>query len=552
MYILSGFIIIQGIPFLMFSAFVCIFVGFLFGRITIKGINLGSSGVFIIALLYGAIFSSQIKSTISQKSNGKNIDISASGLKILENIGLILFIGSVGFISGPTFFKNMKKNFKSYLIVGLFVVLISTLLCVIIFYIGKKSAKDPNEFSAMMVGIFAGALTSTPAFSAAKASAMDEYESAVTVGYGIAYIFGVLGVVIFVQLVPKIGDVDMDIERELILDKEYKIAKRVGTDRSDKTEQTQQTERIKISTMTSTKSLPDKSQKINIMKSEKNSNINYEKEIKLNKNISHKSKFSSGISVESEANEQKAHNIIFPDEEEKKNKDKEEEININKRIKSSINSEIVNEKENENNQEENEDNQKEEKDNKEELFVIDKNGFCAFGFAAIIGIFVGAIRIPLSKEVFDGSCFSLTTTGGVLLISIIIGHIGKIKKLSLKVEKKLLENFRELGLILFLLGTGISGGTKFIDYFKAIYFVYGIIITLVPLIIGFLFNKFVLKLCLLNNLGALTGAMTSTPALGTLINVAKTDQVGNAYAATYPFSLISVVLAAQFMVLLMK
>ena len=88
----------------------------------------------------------------------------------------------------------------------------------------------------MMVGIFAGALTSTPAFSAAKASAMDEYESAVTVGYGIAYIFGVLGVVIFVQLVPKIGDVDMDIERDLILDKEYKIAKRVGTDRSDKTE----------------------------------------------------------------------------------------------------------------------------------------------------------------------------------------------------------------------------------------------------------------------------------------------------------------------------
>lgn len=73
MYILSGFIIIQGIPFLMFSAFVCIFVGFLFGRITIKGINLGSSGVFIIALLYGAIFSSHIKSTISQKSNGKNI-----------------------------------------------------------------------------------------------------------------------------------------------------------------------------------------------------------------------------------------------------------------------------------------------------------------------------------------------------------------------------------------------------------------------------------------------------------------------------------------------
>ena len=46
--------------------------------------------------------------------------------------------------------------------------------------------------------------------------------------------------------------------------------------------------------------------------------------------------------------------------------------------------------------------------------------------------------------------------------------------------------------------------------------------------------------------------MTSTPALGTLISVAQTDQVGGAYAATYPISLISIVLASQFMVLLMK
>jgi len=76
--------------------------------------------------------------------------------------------------------------------------------------------------------------------------------------------------------------------------------------------------------------------------------------------------------------------------------------------------------------------------------------------------------------------------------------------------------------------------------------------TLVPLILGFIFCKFALKICLLNNLGSLTGGMTSTPALGTLISVAQTDQVGGAYAATYPISLISIVLASQFMVLLMK
>ena len=582
MNILSGFILIKGIPFLMLSSFVCIFLGLLMGRITIKGVSLGSSGVFIIALIYGALFSSHIKSTISQQSkDGKNIDISSNGLKILENIGLILFIGSVGFISGPNFFTSLKKNFKSYLIVGLLVILTSTLICVVIFYIAKDSEKNAEEFSVMMVGIFSGALTSTPAFSAAKSSAEGEYESAVTVGYGLAYIFGVIGVVLFVQIVPKILKVDMDIEKELIMDREYKITKRVGTDRTD------QTERTKISRSISGDI--QKTDKIIITKSEKNDTLdNIEKEIKQDSN-NKKSKFFLEVSVK---NDKKGKEKPVQNRNAKKENNefdtKSNTFNSEPNIKFSQNSEIERDKKNENENEienyvieeekenednnaeekENEDNNNEEKENEdnnneekeisedknkpEKLFVLDKYGFCVFGFGALVGIFIGAIRIPLSKEGFKGSAFSLTTTGGVLLTCLILGHIGKIKKLSLKVDKKVLENLRELGLILFLLGSGIAGGTKFIEYFKVIYFFYGILITLIPLIVGFIFNKYVLKLCLLNNLGSLTGAMTSTPALGTLINVSKTDNIGNPYAATYPISLISVVLSAQFMVLLMK
>ena len=139
-----------------------------------------------------------------------------------------------------------------------------------------------------------------------------------------------------------------------------------------------------------------------------------------------------------------------------------------------------------------------------------------------------------------------------MITSLVLGHYGQIKCLSLKVEKNVLEIFRDLGLILFLLGTGISGGAKFIEYFKAVYFLYGIAMTLIPLIIGFIFGKYVLKLSLLNNLGSLCGGMTSTPALGTLIAISGTDQIGSSYAATYPIALISVVLASQFMVILMK
>ena len=575
----------------MLSSFVCIFLGLLLGRITIKGINLGSSGVFIISLLYGALFSSHIKSTISQKTNeGQSIDISSNGLKILENIGLILFIGSVGFISGPSFLKNLIKNIKSYIFVGLFTIIIATFSCVIIFYIGKKYAKNVEEFSVMMVGIFSGALTSTPAFSAAKASAPIEFESAVTVGYGIAYLFGVLGVVLFVQIIPKILGADMDLERELIMEIGYKMNKRIATEKTDKTDLTRMTKKKYIennsidnkntrfkfekSDLKSEEERGIESDKriVMVLKKEKDKKENGKKSHKNENEIINKKEDEKEIDIGQKSIEKE----IELNEKEEKNEN-EKEIQIDKKenptnngiekdkeIEKDINIIIIDKNEDEEEKENEEKNAKENKSNidkdnennkvKDEnnLFVLDKHGLCVFAFGAIVGIFIGAIKIPLSKKGLKGSTFNLTTTGGVLITCLVLGHLGKICKLSLKVEKKILEDFRELGLILFLLGTGIAGGTKFIEYFKAIYFIYGIIITILPLLFGFIFNKYILKLYLFNNLGSLTGAMTSTPALGTLINVAKTDHVGNAYAATYPISLISVVLAAQFMVLLMK
>ena len=113
-----------------------------------------------------------------------------------------------------------------------------------------------------------------------------------------------------------------------------------------------------------------------------------------------------------------------------------------------------------------------------------------------------------------------------------------------------LKVFRELGLMFFLIGAGIAGGAKFVKYFDPIYFIYGIIMTLVPMILGFIFAKYVLKLSLFNNLGSITGGMTSTPALGTLISTTGTENVAAAYAATYPVALISVVLVSQFLIIL--
>ena len=117
-------------------------------------------------------------------------------------------------------------------------------------------------------------------------------------------------------------------------------------------------------------------------------------------------------------------------------------------------------------------------------------------------------------------------------------------------SKSTLNIFREFGLVLFLIGAGVSGGANFVKYFQPVFFLYGVVITLVPMIVGFIAATKLMKLSLLNALGSITGGMTSTPALGTLIDISGTENVANAYAATYPIALISVVITSQLIITL--
>ncbi|MGI6424671.1 MAG: hypothetical protein ACOX2A_05445 [Tepidanaerobacteraceae bacterium] len=107
---------------------------------------------------------------------------------------------------------------------------------------------------------------------------------------------------------------------------------------------------------------------------------------------------------------------------------------------------------------------------------------------------------------------------------------------------------RELGLMLFLIGAGTNAGKGFVSVLVEhgwVLFFIGSVITLVPMFVGYFVSAYLLKLELFNSLGALCGAMTSTPALGTLINISGTDNVVAAYAATYPIALIFVIFTAQ-------
>ena len=57
------------------------------------------------------------------------------------------------------------------------------------------------------------------------------------------------------------------------------------------------------------------------------------------------------------------------------------------------------------------------------------------------------------------------------------------------------------------------------------------------------------KMSVLNALASITGGMTSTPALGALIQVSGTDDIANAYAASYPAALVTIVIIVKVIIM---
>lgn len=402
----------------LLGAFFITFLGYCLGRISIKGVSLGTAGVFLMALLFGYLFTLPgLKElpVLSKFFIESAKDATVVNYKFLGNIGLVLFVTAVGSIAGPNFFRDLKKNAKTYLPMGAIIILIGA-------GVTTAFALIPGIGSAFASGVLSGALTSTPAFSAAKEIA-GENEAMVALGQAISYPFGVVGVVLFVQIMPKILKADMAKERALIA----------------------------------------------VPKTEAKTETKTEKKTK-------------------------------------------------------------------------------------KTFDIDGYGLAAFGVAVVLGLLLGSIKIPLTSEGFSGSCFSLGMTGGPLIMALVLAHFGHIGPLNMRVNVQVLKIFREFGLVLFLLGAGVEGGVQLVQQIQnseyglmiVLYgFIAGVIITLIPMVVGYIFARKICKLPLLNTLGSITGGMTSTPALGTLISVAETDDVAGAYASTYPIALVLVVFACQ-------
>lgn len=175
---------------------------------------------------------------------------------------------------------------------------------------------------------------------------------------------------------------------------------------------------------------------------------------------------------------------------------------------------------------------------------LDTWGFLPVALTLVLGILLGAVTINLP----GGGHFSLGVTGGPLIAGLLVGHVGHIGRIDLRPDPRVCGPMKEIGMFLFFSGAGVEGGhdlMAILTTYGAVLILYAVLLVVIPVLVGTLMFRKVLKLPLLNGLGSMTASMTCTPSLAVLIEAAGTDDVAAAYATTYPIALITLILLVQ-------
>lgn len=516
---------------------IILLLGSLLGQIEFRGISLGASGVLFVGMIFGHF----------------GYEISP----IIQNLGLSLFIVAIGLQAGPRFFRIMRTKGFILATISFIVVLVSVITTIIV----SKLFHLP---SALSVGLMAGALTSTPGLAAALQATGDPVAS---VGYGIAYPFGVIAVILFVQLIPRLLKVDLekDLEQsnrplptkdapemitikmtnkqlhkqtieDLPLSKDFPvvISRIIRNGRTilatsdvvllcnDKLVVVGSQESLDYACQLIGKQVETNLENIDNIKFRQMTVESYEMIGKTLKELGLRKEYGITVTrIERDGIELNQH--------------------LNMRLNQGDVLTIVSS--------EDRLDQVEKLFTKRNLAVTNVHIF-SLSIILLVGILIGMIPIYLPGL----GTITLGIAGGPLFTALIISHFGNVGPIHARYYVPANQVISDLGLVLFLAGVGTSAGQGLIDVIQTEglrLMVGGTIITIAPILAGFYVARKVCKFSMVLSLGALSGAMTSTPGLGAVNQLTEVEDPAIGYAATYPFALIGVAIAAQFVPLLL-
>ncbi len=182
---------------------------------------------------------------------------------------------------------------------------------------------------------------------------------------------------------------------------------------------------------------------------------------------------------------------------------------------------------------------------------LDAPNLASLFFGIILGVALGSIPFALPGL---SQPFKLGIAGGSLIIAILMGAFGTKWHLVTYTTTSANLMIREIGISLFLASVGFGAGKSFIPTLIGggyVWIGYGVLITLLPLLLIGIVGRKWMKLDYFTLMGLIAGSTTDPPALAYATSQSSAnDRAAVAYSTVYPLTMFLRVLTGQLMILL--
>jgi putative transport protein len=178
---------------------------------------------------------------------------------------------------------------------------------------------------------------------------------------------------------------------------------------------------------------------------------------------------------------------------------------------------------------------------------IAETDMVTFAFGIAIGVVIGLFAITVGQL-----SIGLGSAGGLLTSGLVIGYLRSISPTFGRLPDAARWILMEFGLLLFMAGVGLRAGGDIVETFMAagpVLVLAGIAVTIIPIFVGYIFGRKVLKIHPVLLLGGITGSMTSGAALSVVTSEANSPIPSLGYTGAYAFANVLLTVAGSIILL---
>lgn len=483
-----------------------------------------------------------------------------------KDFGLVLFVYSIGLQVGPSFFSSFGKGGIKLNLLATCIVLLGVTTAFVIHLV-------TGEDMATMVGILSGAVTNTPGLGAAQQAFADMHGSAndtIATGYAVAYPLGVVGILLSIMLIKSIMHINMKKEEAVVKNEVSEDNKPICVDVEMTNASLDQTPLYEIQKVLGISMVISRITGLDGKEivAEGGHKISLGEKLRILTDKEHLRTISlMGPVVEAPKEEKKASSLVSRrivltkgDLNGKRigslSIRKNYHVNITRINRAGIDLlatpdlvlqlgdriMVVGDEQ---------DVAKVADIFGNELKHLDTPNLLPIFLGVVLGIILGTLPIAIPGL---SQPFKLGLAGGSLIIAILIGRFGPYYHLVTFATTSANRMIREIGISMFLAAVGLGAGESFIStivnggYW---WILYGVIITMLPLLIVGVIGRIWGKIDYFSLAGLMSGAMTDPPALAYANSLSSdNDKSAVAYATVYPLTMFLRVMTAQLIILL--